>query len=144
MTEVINPQVRTHWIATDGTGHITGETLPHQQTTLGGGWSILYCGTDQQAYLAACEAAGVTPQITSRTVSARQVRLWLVQAGISMATVDAAIDAIPAAATRESVRVEWEYAPYVERSHPMLVPLGAALGLTESQIDTAFEQAALL
>jgi hypothetical protein len=59
-----------------------------------------------------------------------------------MAAVDAAIDAIPDAAQRDSVRVEWEYAPYVERAHPMLVPLAAALGLTEEQVDQAFVEAA--
>lgn len=82
-----------------------------------------------------------TPAIPE-SVSARQIRLWLVQHGISLAAVDAAIDAIPDAVTRDSVRVEWEYAPYVERSHPMLVPLAAALGLTEPQVDQAFVEAA--
>lgn len=82
-----------------------------------------------------------TPSIPE-SVSARQIRLWLVRNGISLAAVDAAIDAIPDAVTRDSVRVEWEYAPYVERSHPMLVPLAAALGLTEQQVDQAFVEAA--
>ena len=76
------------------------------------------------------------------SVTARQIRLWLVQHGISLAAVEAAIDAIPDAITRDSVRVEWEYAPYVERSHAMLVPLAQALGLTEAQVDQAFREAA--
>ena len=77
------------------------------------------------------------------SVSARQIRLWLVQrGGISLAAVDAAIDAIQDQPTRDSVRVEWEYAPYVERAHPFLVPLAAALGLTEQQVDQAFIEAA--
>lgn len=76
------------------------------------------------------------------SVTARQIRLWLVQHGISMAAVEAAIDAIPDATTRDTVRVEWEYAPYVERSHPWLVPMAQALGLTEPQIDQAFREAA--
>ena len=76
------------------------------------------------------------------TVSARQMRLWLVRHGISLAAVDAAIDAIPDQLQRDSVRVDWGYAPYVERSHPMLVPLAAALGLTEQQVDQAFVEAA--
>jgi len=75
-------------------------------------------------------------------VSARQIRLWLVRNGISLSAVDAAIDAIPDQLQRDSVRVEWDYAPYVERSHPMLVPLAAALGLTEQQVDQAFIEAA--
>lgn len=75
-------------------------------------------------------------------VSARQIRIWLVRHGISLATVEAAIEAIPDAMTRDSVRVEWEYAPYVERSHAWLMPLAATLGLTEAQVDGAFREAA--
>jgi hypothetical protein len=78
------------------------------------------------------------------SVSARQIRLWLLRQGISLAAVDAAIDAIPDQLQRDSVRVEWDYAPYVERTHPMLVPLAAALGLTEQQVDQAFVEAATI
>lgn len=78
------------------------------------------------------------------SVSARQIRLWLIRHGVSMAAVDAAIDAIPDQLQRDSVRVEWDYAPYIERSHPMLLPLAAALGLTEEQVDTAFVEASAI
>jgi hypothetical protein len=84
----------------------------------------------------------VPSEPTPATVSARQIRLWLIQHGISLAQVEAAIDAIPDQLQRDSVRVEWEYAPYVERTHPMLIPLAAALGLTEEQVDQAFIEAA--
>ena len=77
-------------------------------------------------------------------VSARQIRLWLVRHGVSLASVEAAIDAIADQQQRDMVRVEWEYAPYIERSHPMLVPLAAALGLSEEQVDAAFREAATL
>jgi hypothetical protein len=76
------------------------------------------------------------------SVSARQIRLWLLRQGISLAAVDAAIDAIPDQLQRDSVRVEWDYSGYVERTHPMLIPLAAALGLTEQQVDQAFIEAA--
>ena len=79
-----------------------------------------------------------------QSISARQIRLWLVRHGVSLAMVEAAINAIPEAVTRESVRVEWEYAPYVERTHAWLVPMAAALGMTESQVDAAFREAAAL
>jgi len=79
-----------------------------------------------------------------QSISARQIRLWLVRKGVSVATVEAAINAIPDAVTRESVRVEWEYAPYVERTHAWLVPMAAALGMNESQVDAAFREAAAL
>jgi hypothetical protein len=78
------------------------------------------------------------------SVSARQIRLWLVTNGISLATVDATIDSIADPATRDTVRVEWDYAPYVERSHRFLVPLAAALGLDEAGVDQAFREAATL
>lgn len=75
------------------------------------------------------------------SISARQIRLWLINNGIQLAQVEAAIDSIQDPLVRETTKVEWEYAPYVERNHPMLVPLAQALGLTENQIDTAFIQA---
>jgi hypothetical protein len=78
------------------------------------------------------------------SVSARQIRLWLVTHGIPLASVDAAIDSIADATARETVRVEWDYAPYVERSHQFLVPLAAALGLDEASIDQAFREAATI
>ena len=75
------------------------------------------------------------------TVSARQVRIWLIQHGISLSQVDLAIDNINDPVMRDITRVEWEYAPYIERNHPMLIPLGNALGLTQEQIDIAFIEA---
>jgi hypothetical protein len=78
------------------------------------------------------------------SVTARQIRLWLVSHGVSMAAVEAAIDGIPDQTQRDMVRVEWEYAPYVERSHAMLIPLAAALGLDEAAVDAAFREAASL
>lgn len=74
-------------------------------------------------------------------VSARQIRLWLVRRGIPLAAVEAAIDSITDQATRDVVRVEWEWAPYIERSHPWLVPLAQALGLDEAGVDAAFREA---
>ena len=91
-------------------------------------------------YVDPVAAAAICPP----SVSARQIRLWLVQNNLTMAQVEQAIDAIQDQQQREMVRVEWEYAPYIERSHPMLVPLAAALGLTASAVDQAFREAATL
>jgi hypothetical protein len=84
------------------------------------------------------------PTPVPASVTARQIRLWLVAHGVLLAAVESAIDAIPDQRTRDMVRVEWEYAPYVERSHPMLVPLAAALDMDEAAIDQAFREAASL
>lgn len=76
-----------------------------------------------------------------QTVSARQVRIWLIQHGISLSLVENAIDNIQDPVLKEITKVEWEYAPYIERNHPMLVPLAQALGLTQEQLDQAFVEA---
>ncbi len=75
------------------------------------------------------------------SVSARQIRLWLINNGFQLIQVEQAIDSIQDLITRETVKIEWEYAPYVERNHPMLIPLAQALGLTENQVDQAFIEA---
>jgi hypothetical protein len=79
--------------------------------------------------------------VVPENVSARQIRLWLINNGIQLSQVENAINNIEDPITRETIKVEWEYAPYVERNHPMLVPLAQALGLTEQQIDIAFIEA---
>ena len=76
------------------------------------------------------------------SISARQIRLWLVRAGYSLDTVAQVIASIPDQATRDTVAIEWEYAPVIERAHPWLVPLGQALGMDAENIDQAFREAA--
>lgn len=86
----------------------------------------------------------IPPPEVPESVSARQIRLWLVRHGVSLAAVDAAIDAIPDQQARDECRIEWDYAPYILRAHPMLIPLAAALGLTPEQVDEAFREAATI
>lgn len=84
------------------------------------------------------------PVYPPATVSARQIRLWLVTHGIPLTTVASAIAAIEDPALREVTQIEWEFAPYVERVHPMVDALSAALGLTPEQTDQAFVEASRL
>ena len=81
----------------------------------------------------------VPPQI-----SARQARLWLIRNGITLATVDQTIGAIPDAMLRESVRVEWEYGTEVHRTSQFVAQLGDKLGLTSERLDAAFREAATI
>jgi len=104
-------------------------------------WTLLPPRPSEDAAWNGSEWVVPLPAIPA-SVSSRQIRLWLIRHGVSLAAVDAAIDAIPDPLQRDSVRVEWDYAPYVERSHPMLVPLAASLGLSEAQVDQAFLEAA--
>jgi hypothetical protein len=82
--------------------------------------------------------------VIPENVSARQIRLWLVQHGYSLDAVAAAIAAIPDQNQRAVIQIEWEYAPYIERAHPMLGPMAAVLGLSAQDIDQAFCEAANL
>jgi hypothetical protein len=84
-----------------------------------------------------------TPTVPE-SISARQIRLWLINNGIQLIQVEQAIDNIEDQLIRETTKIEWEYAPYVERSHPMLVPLAQALGLSQEQINQAFISAQYL
>ena len=78
------------------------------------------------------------PIVVPESISARQVRLWLIDNDISLSSVEAAIDTIVNEKLREKTRVEWEYAPYIERNHPLIESLGQYLGLSPEQIDQGF------
>lgn len=77
-----------------------------------------------------------TPSLAPLT--ARQLRLGLVATGVSLTAVEAAIDAIEDATDREVARVEWEYASQFERNHPLIDRVGAAVGMTSTQINDAW------
>jgi hypothetical protein len=72
----------------------------------------------------------------------RQARLALLQVGL-LATVEAAIAAMPVL-EGETARIEWEYAATVDRSNPLFASLGAALQLSEEDLDNLFRLAARL
>lgn len=84
------------------------------------------------------------PVVVPETISARQVRLWLIDNDISLTSVEAAIDTIVNEKLREKTRVEWEYAPYIERNHPLIESLAQYLGLSSAQIDQGFIDASQL
>jgi hypothetical protein len=142
---------RTYWIISNGNSYVDGVTDPTLVTTVGNGWHIYWIGSDYSEYVTSCNNCNIiprnidpnTPSISNNypKVSARQIRLWLIQNGINLQSVYDAINAIEDLALRDSISVEWEYAPYIERSHPMLVPLAQSLGLSENDIDRAFSEA---
>ncbi len=70
-----------------------------------------------------------------RPLTARQFRLGLVGAGLTPAQVTATIEAMPAGPDKETALIEWEYATTFNRMHPLIATVGAALGLTDEQID---------
>ena len=100
-------------------------------------WSVYgddgeFCGTNQSA-----------PPVVPDSVTAVQIRLWLVAHSISLEQVDAAIAALPDD-TREATRIEWEYSATIHRASSTLVAMATAFGMDSAAIDSAFMEAAQL
>jgi hypothetical protein len=76
-----------------------------------------------------------------------EVLLYQFRAAVTLAglkdAVDAAIQALPTQ-SRIVATEKWEYGNTVRRNHPMTVSLGAAVGLTPSQIDDIFRTASTI
>ncbi|WP_331373771.1 hypothetical protein [Sinorhizobium chiapasense] len=74
-------------------------------------------------------------------LSARQLRLGLINNSFTPAQVSAVIDAMPEGTAKEIARVEWEYATTFNRTHPLIATVGGALGLDELEIDAMWTAA---
>lgn len=146
---------RTYWIISNGNSYVDGVTDPNLVTTVGNGWHVYWIGSDFDEYLASCQTISILPRNTSpdtntttnlpvERISARQIRLWLINNGHSLVDVENAINSIEDETVRQQTLVEWEYAPYVERNHPLLLQIAQVLNLTENDVDMAFLQASAI
>lgn len=103
---------------------------PDGLAVIGGSWS------EEGGFVAPPETE---PEIiVPQSVTPLQARRALRQAGIK-AEVDAYV-----ATLDEEAQEAWEYALAIERNNPIVVGAGAALGMTEQQIDDLFILAATL
>lgn len=92
--------------------------------------------------IAARPAETIAPAVI-QSVTPRQAKLALLAAGL-LANVEATIDAISDATEKAAARIEWDFALEFRRDNALLNSIGAALGLTEGQIDALFEAASAL
>lgn len=76
--------------------------------------------------------------------SPRQIRLALIQSGISLSSIESQIDAIQDPIQKEIAKAEWEYALEIKRDHPLVSMLSANLNLTEQQVNNIFDLAVTL
>lgn len=75
-------------------------------------------------------------------VSMRQAKLALLAAG-KLAAVDAAVAAL-SEPQKSAALIEWNSTGSVRRDHPSVAFIGAAAGLSGSEIDALFAAAALI
>lgn len=96
----------------------------------------------RQIYAVAVDVAGdpdpAPAPVVPRSVTMRQARLALLNAGMLDAVQAAVAGAGPAAA------IAWEYSQAVERDYGLVPAMAASLGLTDAQIDALFTAAAAL
>lgn len=98
-------------------------------------WEVVDLSPEQ---IAARRKALVPSEVTMR-----QARLALFGAGL-LDAVDAAIAATEDPIRRRAAQIEWAHSQSVQRNRGLVIELGAALGLTELQIDDLFITAAAL
>lgn len=72
------------------------------------------------------------------SVSMKSARKALILAGIPMATINAAFDAIPDATQKELAKIDWEFSSVVRRDSPLVVSMAGALGLSSAEVDGLF------
>ena len=72
------------------------------------------------------------------SVSMKSARKALILAGIPMATINAAFDAIPDATQKELAKIDWEFSSVVLRDSPLVASMAGALGLSSAEVDGLF------
>ncbi len=81
------------------------------------------------------------PDASTIPITRRQLRLTLVRHGIPLASIEAAISAMPDGLPKEEAQIEWADASTFNRTHPTLLLIASALGLTEAKIDAMWAEA---
>jgi hypothetical protein len=90
--------------------------------------------------LLACQGLSIADHVVAppalTPLTPRQIRLALAGAGL-LDQVEAAINLLDEP-TQSRLRIEWEYASTFERNNPLLLQIGAVLGLTSEQVDAVW------
>lgn len=139
LTEVYSSKV-SGYVPVNNADYVTWETLPDNYTTPIATEQELYDVLNKENIVGKenvfkDSATKIKAQVPVE-VTMRQARLALLNAGL-LANVTAAIAAMTGAAG-DSARIEWEFSSTVQRNKPLVLSLGAALSLTEAQIDDLF------
>lgn len=90
----------------------------------------------------AIRAANSPPQAVPQSVTMRQARMALLQAGL-LQTVNDAIAAMPGI-EGDAARIEWEFSSEVHRDKALVQSLAPTLRMTDAELDDLFTLAATL
>jgi hypothetical protein len=83
------------------------------------------------------------PQNVPSQITMRQARQALVLSGISLSSVEAAINSLPSP-QKELAMIEWEYSSAVLRSNPLVNMIAQQMNWTSVDVDHLFIQAVSL
>ena len=100
------------------------------------GWQVL----PESECAGLAEAAAPVPRAVA--VSMRQMRLWLLRAGM-LGRVQTILEGMSGEDGAEA-RIWWEYSVEVEPGHPLVVALGTALEMDAEEMRAAFVEAGAL
>lgn len=113
------------------------DTLDHAEHKLMRGWEVKELVTPDMG--GSGPPARVTP---------KQLQLWLLthsnEDGNYLEQVNKLINAGPDGVEKDARRIEFDKALYFERTHPLTIQIALGLGLSDTEIDTAFAEASLL
>lgn len=76
-------------------------------------------------------------------VTPRQIRQALILSGVSMSSIDSALNSLPEP-TKSLALTEWEYSIAFQRHRPLVAQVGQMLGWNNSQLDALWKFAATL
>lgn len=140
---VINSARSTMMAAEKERAALMGEFIPSNEDEIILGARVKDADTRNAEHLAklAAEQAEREAAAKDGPLTARQLRLGLVNNGYSLAQVSAAIDGLPEGADKEKARIEWDYASLFERAHPLISVVATTLGISAEQIDTMWREA---
>lgn len=136
---IIDPETGDEVFQPDLVEIIVPEVIPPA-----GGIEVPFPPEDARAIWDADSGVWMEPSPSLPSLTARQLRLGLLSAGITPAMVEAEIEQITNETDRETAKIEWEYASEYQRDHPLIDQLGLALGLSEDDINTMWLSAATL
>jgi hypothetical protein len=84
------------------------------------------------------DSAPAMPAVIPHVVTMAQARKAMILSGVSIASVNTAIEAITDTQARELAQTDWEYSATVRRDSGLIASLGAGLNLTSDNIDAMF------